>query len=51
MVIIGFLLQDKLKKAQFFEKTFLLADTNMEVLFEKFFLILSNLDVYFAKMS
>ena len=31
MVIAGFLLQDKLGKVRFFQETFLVADTRMEV--------------------
>ena len=49
MVIAGFSLQVKLGKARFFEKTFLLADTSMEVVLGMLFLILSKADIRFTK--
>ncbi len=48
MVIAGFSLQDKLGTARFFEETFLLADTSIEVVLEMPFLALSDGDVCFA---
>lgn len=47
MVIAKFLLKNKLGSLWFFEKTFLLADTSMEVILGIPFLILSNADVNF----
>lgn len=47
MIIAKFLLQDKLKRPQFFEKTFLLADKSIKVIFGKPFFTLSNADVDF----
>ena len=45
MAITGFSIQDKSGRAQFFEETFLLADTRMEVVFAMSFLALSNGDI------
>ena len=45
MVITGFLIQDKTSKIRFFEKTFLLADTSIEVILRMSFLALSNADI------
>lgn len=49
MVIAGFLVQDRLEKVGFFEKTFLLANTSMEVVLEKLFFILFDIDIWFKK--
>ena len=49
MVLAGFSVQDKLTKVQFFEKTFLVADTSIEVVLGMFFLTLSNVDVQFVE--
>ena len=49
MVIAGFSLQDKLGKVRFFQETFLVADTRMEVVLEMLFLTLSNADIRFAE--
>ena len=42
MVIAGFQVEDKLDRAQFFQESFLLASTSMEVVLEMSFLTLSN---------
>lgn len=42
MVIASFLVDDKNRKSHFFEKTFLLADINMNIVFGISFLTLSN---------
>ena len=47
MTIAGFLIQDELNKIRFFEETFLLADTNMDVFLGMPFLSFSNADVQF----
>ena len=47
MAIAGFSIQDKSGRARFFEETFLLADTSMEVVLGMSFLSLSNADVQF----
>ena len=47
MVLAGFQVQDKLGKVQFFEKTFLLADTSMELVLRMLFLTFSYADVRF----
>lgn len=49
MVSVMFSLQDSLKKVWFFEKTFLLTDTNMKMVLEMPFLFFSNTDVKFAE--
>ena len=47
IVIVVFQVQDKLGRARFFQKTFLMANTSMEVVFEMPFLTLSNANVGF----
>lgn len=49
MVIVDFQVQDKLEKARFFQKTFLVADTSVKVIFEMFFLTLSKIKVDFTE--
>ena len=49
MVIAGFSVQNRLGKIQFFERTFLLADTSMEVILGMLFLTFSNVDIQFAE--
>ncbi len=49
IVIAGFSLQNKLGKVQFFEETFLLADTSMEVVLGLPFRTLSDADIWFAE--
>ena len=49
MVLVGFSVQDKLKKIWFFEEIFLLADTSMEVVLGMSFLIFSNVNMQFRK--
>lgn len=44
----SFVLQDSQKRVQFFEETFLSADTSMEEVLGMPFLILSNVDVEFT---
>ncbi len=48
MVTASFLLQDSLERVRFFEETFLLADTSMEVVLGMPFLALSNADFQFG---
>ncbi len=48
MVSASFLLQDSLGRIRFFEETFLLADTSMEVVLGMPFLALSNADFQFG---
>lgn len=48
MVIAKFLVYNKQSRAQFFEKTFLLIDTNMEVVLEMFFLFFSHTNLQFG---
>ncbi len=51
MTSAKFLLKDSLKRVCFFEETFLLADTSMEVVLGMPFLSLSNADVEFAELG
>ncbi len=44
MTSASFLLQDSLKRVRFFEETFLLADTSMDVVLGMLFLALSNVN-------
>ena len=48
MVIAGFQVKDKLGRAQFFQKSFLLAKTSVEMLLGMPFLTLSNANIQFA---
>ncbi len=48
MVSASILLQNSLERVQFFEETFLLADTSIEVVLRMFFLALSNADFQFG---
>ena len=49
MVIIGLQVEDKLGRARFFQKSFLLAETSMEVVLRMPFLTFSNANIQFAK--
>ena len=49
MVIAGIQVEDKLSRARFFQESFLLAETSMEVVLGMPFLIFSNADIPFAK--
>ena len=49
MVIAAFQVIDKLSRSWFFQDTFLLADISMKVVLGLLFLILSHIDVQFAK--
>ena len=42
-------MEDKLDSTQFFQKLFLLTNTNMEVVLKMLFLIFSNADIQFAE--
>ena len=45
MVLASFLVKDKLGRARFFQKTFLLADTSMKVVLGMLFLTFRNADI------
>lgn len=45
------MLQNSLKRIQFFEETFFLADINIKIVLEICFLSLSNTDVKFAELE
>ena len=49
MVLTSFRVEDKLGWARYFQETFLLADTRVEVVLGMSFLSLSNADIQFAK--
>lgn len=49
IVLASFQLENKLRKAQFFRKPFLLADINIQVILEMSFLTFSNIDILFSK--
>ena len=49
MVLAGFSVQNKLEKVWFFEETFLLADTSMEVILGMPFFTLLNANVQFVE--
>ena len=51
MVIVDCSVKDKLKRVQFFQKTFLLANIGLEVVMGMFFLTLSKADIRFAKLK
>ncbi len=51
MVLASFSLLDSLRRVRFFEETFLLADTSMEVVLWMPFLSFSNVDVKFAELG
>lgn len=45
MILASFQIEDKLGKTQFFQETFLLADTSVKVILSICFLILSNANI------
>ena len=49
MVIAGFQVEDKLGRARFFQESFLLAETSMEVVLRMPFFTLSNANIQFAE--
>ena len=49
MVIAAFQVKDKFGRARFFQETFLLADTRMEVVLKMPFLTLNNANIQFAE--
>ena len=49
MVLADFQVEDKLGRARFFQKTFLLADISAKVVLDMPFLILSNADIQFVE--
>ena len=51
MVSTRFLIQNSLEKVRFFEPTFLLANTSIEVVLEMLFLSLNNADIKFAELK
>lgn len=51
IVLASFQVDDKLKKARFFWKTFLLADISIELVLKILFLTLSNANVLFSEQK
>ena len=51
IVLADFQLEDKFKRARFFQKTFLLANINTEIVLGMLFLTLSNADIQFVKKT
>lgn len=49
IVLTSFQVKDKLGKARFFQKIFLLIDVSIEVILRMLFLILNNANIQFAK--
>ena len=49
MVIVGFQVEDKLGMVQFFQESFLLAETSMEMVLRMPFLTFNNVDIQFAE--
>lgn len=49
IVLASFQIKDKLRKIQFFRKTFLLTDISVEIILNIFFLIFNNTNIQFAK--
>ena len=49
IVLASFQVEDKLEKVWFFQKTFLLANINMEIVLDMLFLILSNANIQFVQ--
>lgn len=49
MIIAGFQVSDKFRKTRFFQETFLIADTSVEVIFGMPFLTFSKVEINFAK--
>ena len=45
LVLASFQVEDKFKRVQFFQKTFLLTDFNIEMVLKILFLILSNTNI------
>lgn len=48
MVITSFQIKDKFKKANFFPKTFLIANISIKVVLKIFFFIFNNANIFFA---
>lgn len=51
IVLANFQFQDKFKKSQFFQKTFLVVNTNVTVILDKFLLVFSNANIIFAELK
>ena len=47
MIVINFFVLDKDRKKRFFEENFLLADVNLAIVLEMFFLTMNNINVIF----
>ena len=49
MAIASFQVQDKLRWVRFFQETFLVSNTRINIVFRIYFLTLSNADIWFVK--
>lgn len=49
MVLANFQVKDKSKKAQFYQKTFLVADISAKMILDMLFLTFSNVDLLFVR--
>lgn len=49
MILVSFQVDDKLKKTRLFQKIFLLANTNIEMMLEMLFLTFSNANMSFSE--
>ena len=48
MILVNFQLEDKQEKLRFFQETFLLADTAIEMILKMLFLTFSKIEINFA---
>lgn len=48
MIWINFQIENRFEKAHFFETTFLVTDTNIEVVFEMFLFFFNNVNIKFV---
>lgn len=51
IVLASFKVENKLGKSRFFQETFLLANTSMEVVLDMFFLTFNNTDIRFVEQE
>lgn len=51
IVLANFQVNDKLGRSRFFQKTFLLANTSMELVLGMLFFTFSNADMFFAERN
>lgn len=49
MIVVAFFITDQANKVKFFEKTFLITNISLEIVFIMFFFILSGINVNFLR--